>query len=189
MASPSDPTPRLCVITGVPGIGKTAVTDWLRHRLPGGWTILRGDDFIGVTRACYPGRDWEHVRGLHAYFAGWSAGGYLAMGRGVLLEGVFLDAEEIDRLDRATRQMHPTARAPTVVRLAGDLDEITRRLAENEDREPQWTGPDREARIRAWIDSFADELRDRATVVDTRGKSVEEVARQAASALGLPVRE
>lgn len=93
-----EPPPRLCLLIGIPGVGKSGVASLLQPRLPPRWTLLRGDDFIGIIQAIYPGRPWEEVRRFSPFFVGWSAGWFLAGGRGVLLEGHFRDAEELDRL-------------------------------------------------------------------------------------------
>ncbi len=181
----ADTSPRLCVLTGIPGSGKTTVALKLQPRLPPGWTLLRGDDFIGVTQACYPGKPWQEVRRFLPYFAGWAAGWYLAMERGVLLEGHFRDREELDRLVRGVRDIFRASPRPMVVGLEGDPAEIARRLTENEQREPKMQGPDREKNFAAWLEISKIEPSICDRVIDARGHSEEEVARRVADVFEL----
>lgn len=187
MPPEADSTPRFCVVTGVPGVGKSSVANWLRHRLPAGWTVTRKDDFVGVTQAIYPGRPWPEVRRFAAIFAGWSAGWYLAMGRGVLLEGVVQDSEELDRLGSGARDLAPSTPYPSVVTLEGDLEEIALRIASNPYRDPQWSGPDRLERIRAMLEAYDVDLEGRGPTLDTRAKSIEEVSKEVAMHLRIPL--
>ena len=91
--------------------------------------VLRGDDSIGIAQTCYPGKHWEKLRRFHTYFAGWSAGWYLAEGRGMMPEGHFRDSEEIDRIPQALEDTCPRCDSPEVVRLEGDTGEFARRMA------------------------------------------------------------
>jgi len=181
----SEVRPRLCLLTGVPGSGKSAIAGVLRPRLPPGWMIIRGDDFIGPTQACYPGRPWPEIRPFLGYFAGWSAGWYLAMGREVLLEGHFRDAEEVDRLTRGVRDLCPSCAPPTTVILRGDSRVFAKRLAENPRREPQWSGPGREENFFAWISSSAIASSVSGQIVDVGDSTETEVARRVADAFGI----
>lgn len=45
---------RLCVVTGVPGSGKTKVANLLAPLLPEKWVVLHADDFIGPTFSRFP---------------------------------------------------------------------------------------------------------------------------------------
>jgi hypothetical protein len=139
-----------------------------------------------VTQACYPGKAWEHIRRLHAYFAGWSAGWYLFEGRGVLLEGHFRDGEEIDRLTRGMRDMSRNSPNPTIVVLDGDISEFARRLAANPDREREWKGSERETNFRKWLEISALEPSLGDYKIDTRGLNEDEVARKVVVAFDLP---
>ena len=180
-----DSDPRLCVLTGIPGSGKSSVAEILRPRLPPGWTVLRSDDFIGPTQACYPGKPWQEIRRLLPFFAGWSAGWYLAMKRGVLMEGHFRDRVEIGRLEHGVSELVRYAAPPSIVRLDGDPATIARRLASNPQREPEWHGPDREQNFLSWLKLSSIDPEIGGRIVDVRDAPEEEVARRVALAFNL----
>ena len=180
-----DGNPRLCILTGIPGSGKSSVAEILRPRLPPGWTVLRSDDFIGPTQACYPGKPWQEIRRLLPFFAGWSAGWYLAMKRGVLMEGHFRDRVEIGRLERGVSALIRHPPPSSIVRLEGDPVAIAGRLASNPQREPEWHGPDRELNFLSWLKLSSLDPDIGGQVVDTRDVPAEDVARRVALAFNL----
>ena len=181
----TDSEPRLCILTGVPGSGKTTIAELLRPRLPAGWTVLRADEYIGVTQACYPGEPWPEIRRFHGYFAGWAAGWYLAMRRGVLLEGHLRDGEEVDRVKRGMRDLWKAAPDPATTRLEGDPVLFSRRLGANPQRDPQWQGPVREKSFLSWITLSSVDPSVGGQAVDVGNGAPEVVAQKVAESFGL----
>jgi adenylate kinase len=176
---------RLLVITGLPGTGKTSVSEIIRPRLDPGWTVLHGDDFIGITMACYPGKQWEEIRGFLPYFAGWSAGNDLSDGRSVLLEAHLRDREEIARLNRGVRDLFGRDQPPEVVVLEGDQREIAGRLAGDTFREPDWQGRDRVSKFLAWLRISALDPLLPGTRIEVRGLTEDALARKVAAVFGI----
>jgi len=180
-----DPQARLCVLIGIPGVGKSSVAHLLRPHLPPRWTVFHGDDFIGVTPAIYPGKPWEEVRRYSPLFVGWSTGWYLAGGRGVLLEGHLRDLDELDRLMRGVKDFYPGCPPPTVVQLVADPEKIAARLAENPARALDWQGPTRESDILAWLNRNPIDPGIQSTKVRVEGLGEDAVARTVAQVFGL----
>ncbi|MFZ1022673.1 MAG: hypothetical protein WAN87_00875 [Thermoplasmata archaeon] len=167
---------RLLVITGLPGTGKTAVAEILRPQLGPGWTILHGDDFIGVTIACYPRKPWEEIRGLLPYFVGWAVGNELSDGWSVLVEAHFRDPEEIQRFNRGVRDLFGRTLSPEIVVLEADTLAIANRLSSDSNREPSWIGSDREMKFLDWLRASRPDPSLPGTRIDVHGLSRDELA-------------
>ena len=182
------PPLKLCVLTGVPGSGKSSAAALIAHDIPGNWSVVHADDFIGPTFEWFRPKPWVEIRQYHTIFAGWSAGWHLSQGRNVLVEGHVKDGKELRHLVQSTKVRYDGPIDRKVIWLDGDTEEIVARLTANPFREPSWTGPDRPAKFRFWITEWAVDPTLADVVVDSRGKSPTKVALEVAGEFGIPFR-
>jgi adenylate kinase family enzyme len=179
---------KLCVLTGVPGSGKSTAANLISRDFPGNWAIVHADDFIGPTFELFRPKEWSQIRKYHTIYTGWSAGWHLSQGRNVLVEGHLKDREEIRNLLRSVKDRTDEPVETRITWLDGDVEEIVRRLTENPFREPQWNRPDRAEKFRFWITEWKIDPSIADSVVDGRGKSSEVVSREIAAAFDIPIK-
>jgi chloramphenicol 3-O-phosphotransferase len=149
---------KLRILTGVPASGKSSIAAKFTNRIRGDWQIVHWDDSIGPLRVCYgpakipgPYPPFDTIRGFHPFFAGWSAGWYLADGWNVFLEGHILDGEERARLQRAVKDVYSGTLDLRVAYIEVDLEEAIRRRVASRYWHPELKPPAREPTIRNWI--------------------------------------
>ncbi len=186
--------PKLCLLIGIPGTGKTTICNQLAQRLDGSWVTLHADDFIGPTFARFPGHFWADIRHLHGEPLGESAGWYMSEGggsRSVLAEGHIKDRRELDLMIGGVRRVFGESLTTRVVCLDGDIESIVRNLLASPHRKHQfpeleYPGAKRADAFRSWITGWAIDPEIVGAHVNTDGKSKEKIADEAAAALGLP---
>jgi len=167
--------PRLVLVTGVPGCGKTGATKAIDKRLGEGWTVVHGDDLIGPTFRIYKG-DWPKVRADHPRTIGWSAGWHLAYPRNVVAEGCFRTKQEIVTFLGGARDFTTIDEPVEVILLDVDLDETAKRLASDPNREPTLTGANRLTGMRNWVGHMVVDRTIVTNAIDCRGKKQSEIA-------------
>ena len=177
--------PRLCILTGVPGCGKSTVANLLTRRLPLGWTTVHTDDFIGPTLELFRPEPWSRIRQYRPILAGWGVGWHLSQGRSVLVEGHLKDRKPVRQFLGAVSDRFPGRVERKVVWLDGDVEEIVKRVTVDPYRETDLRGADRESQVRAWITQWdpAPSIAD--ISIDGKGKSIVEIEAEVASFLGL----
>ena len=91
--------PRLIVVVGPPGAGKTALSTALVGQLGAGWSVKHHDDWIHEPDPDLEGVPWYKARPKYAKRAGSLAADLLeAGGSGFVFDGVLADQGEVDRL-------------------------------------------------------------------------------------------
>jgi hypothetical protein len=184
--------PKLRVLTGVPGSGKTSVSSLLGSELDGSWVVLHADDFIGPTFAAWPGEQWPAIRHHHTTPLGQSAGWYMApLGGGsknVLAEGHIKDKQELDGLIAGVRQLYAGLFSVAVARLEGRTENIVTNLTNSPHRRHQFgdlKGRERADAFRSWITTWPVEPEVGGTLISIDGKKQREVSLEVAGAFGL----
>jgi hypothetical protein len=185
---------KLRILTGVPASGKSYVASELAKVIRGDWQIVHWDDSIGPLRVCYgpirlpgPFPPFDSIRTLHPYFAGWSAGWYLADGWNVFLEGHILDGEERRRLLRGVRDAFDGPLAVRTAYLNVDLETAIQNRCKSRYWHPELVAPEREPTIRAWITTHVPS----ADAYDTRidgNRPVADVLNELVTTLGIDLR-
>jgi len=176
---------KLCVLTGVPGSGKSSAANLIGQSLTGDWSVVHADDFIGPTFEWFRPKPWGEIRQYHTIFAGWSAGWHLSQGRNVLVEGHIKDRKELRHLIRSAAERYDGPTDRRLIWLDGDVEEIVDRLTTNPFREPDWIGPDRPSKFRYWITEWAVEPAIADVVVDGRGRTSSSIAAEIAAHFGI----
>lgn len=166
--------PRLVLVTGVPGCGKTGATKAIEKSLGEGWVVVHGDDLIGPTFRIYKG-DWAKVRPYHPRTIGWSVGWHLAYPRNVVVEGCFRTQQEVETFLGGVREFSTNQGRIEVILLDVDLDETAKRLANDPNREPALSGADRLQGLRNWVRSMVVDRTIVTNVIDCRGKKRSEI--------------
>jgi hypothetical protein len=178
---------KLCVLTGLPGSGKSSTARRIADRFDSTWTLLHADDFIGPTLQIHRPRPWPEVRRFRPRVTGWSAGWHLGRRRNVLVEGHFQDRRELDELWRGVRERYRGRAERRVVWIDDELERLVRRLVANPLREPAWRGRDRSERFRRQIRRWAIVPGIADARVERGDKSHDQLAEEVAGILGIPI--
>lgn len=169
--------PRLVLVTGVPGCGKTGATARVGSLLGCEWTVVHGDDLIGPSIAI-GGDGWSTARPIHPRTIGWSAGWHLSYPRNVLAEGCFRTKQEVSVFLEGVGRLSMDFEPAEVILLDVDLDRTAQRLAEDPLREPTLKGADRLPSMRNWVRAMVVNREIAADVIDCRGKTLDQIAEE-----------
>lgn len=171
-------TPTLCALTGMPGTGKSTVSEILKNRLGTEWKILHADDYINETFSKYgdEGKKWPQIRQNRPILIGVTVGPYLSQGKNILVEGNLKDENEIKNLFDATKKTFEDEFNFKVVLLRGDFEMIVKRCVSDRGEEPQYGGLDKEDNCRRYLKDVCTNESIADVIIDVDGKSKDKIA-------------
>ena len=168
----------ICVLTGLPGTGKSTTSDILKSKLGKNWEILHADDFNQQTFSKY-GRDkkkWSEIRQYRPILIGSEARSCLSQGKNVSIEGNLKDETEINNLSDSIRETFQNDFNLKIILLRGDFETIVKRCVLCRKEEPQYGGSNKEDNSRRYLNnvSIQEDIAD--VTVDVDGLDKEEIA-------------
>ena len=168
----------LCVLTGLPGTGKSTTSDILKSKLGKNWEILHADDFNKETFSKYRrGKEkWSEIRQYRPILIARKAGSCLSQGKNVLIEGNLKDETEIKNLFDSIREDFQNNFNLKIILLRGNFEMIVQRCVLYREGEPQYGGSNKEDNCRRYLNDVSIQVGIANVTVDVDGLDKEEIA-------------
>ena len=171
----------LCVLTGLPGTGKSTTSDILKCKLGKNWEILHADNFNNETFSKYGkgNEKWADIRQHRPTLIGRKAGSYLSQGKNVLIEGNLKDETEIKNLSDSIREAFQNDFNLKIILLSGNFEMIVNRCVLFRKETPQYGGSNKEDNCRRYLNDVSIQVGIANVTVDVDGLDKEEIANEA----------
>lgn len=168
----------LCVLTGLPGTGKSTTSDILKCKLEKNWKILHADDFNLETVSKYRrgNEKWSEIRQHRPTLIGKEAGSCLSQGKNVLIEGNLKDETEIKNLSDSIREAFQNDFNLKIILLRGNFEMIVKRCVLCRKEEPQYGGSNKEDNCRRYLNDVSIQVGIANVIIDVDGLYKEEIA-------------